>query len=144
MPKVKQSATQPDVDNPTEELATRQLRLPAPRKLLLDINEVAAVLGIGRRTAYVLRGRPGFPKPIALGSRVVRYRADDVRKFVDALAANAVPAAEPEQLRAGKAGRRLKVGGASGGPEVPIAGKPRQARAVAERSGFEPKLRVRE
>jgi predicted DNA-binding transcriptional regulator AlpA len=112
--------------------------------LLLDINQVAAALGVGRRTAYVLRGRPGFPKPIPLGSRVVRYRADDVRKFVDALAANTVPAAEPEQLRAGKAGKRAKVGGASGGQEVPIAGTPRQAWAGAERSGFEPKVRVRE
>jgi predicted DNA-binding transcriptional regulator AlpA len=144
MPKVKQSATQPDVDNPTEELARRELRLPAPRKLLLDINEVAAVLGIGRRTAYALRGRPDFPKSLALGSRVIRYRTDDVRKFVETLAANAVPAVEPEQLRAGKAGKRAKAGGCSGGQEVPAFGEPRQARAGAERSGFEPKLRVRE
>lgn len=134
MPKVKQSATPPDVDKPKEKRAWRELRLPAPGKLLLDINEVAGALGVGRRTAYALRERPGFPQPVALGSRVIRYRADDVRKFVEALAANTAPAVEPEQLRAGKAEKRAKAGGSSGGQEVPAFGEPQQARAGAERS----------
>lgn len=144
MPKVKQSTTPPGVDTSKEKRARRELPLPAPGKLLLDINEVAGALGVGRRTAYALRERPGFPKPVALGSRVIRYRADDVRKFVETLAANAVPAVEPEQLRAGKAGKRAKAGGSIGAQEVPVSGKPRQEPASAERSGFEPKVRVRE
>jgi predicted DNA-binding transcriptional regulator AlpA len=144
MPKLKQSATPPDVDKPKERRARREWSLPAPGKLLLDINEVAGALGVGRRTAYALRERPGFPQPVTLGSRVIRYRAGDVRKFVEGLVANTAPAVEPEQLRAGKAEKRAKVAGSSGGQEVPVVGKPRQARAGAERSAFEPKVRVHE
>ena len=72
-------------------------------RLLLTIHEVAAALGIGRRTAYLLRGRPGFPAPITLCSRIVRYRASEVADYAARLAADVVTAPEPAKLTTGRA-----------------------------------------
>ena len=110
--------------------------------LLLDINEVAAALGVGRRTAYTLRARSDFPRPIMLAARCVRYRASDVQVFVERLASDP-PASEPERLKVGKARRRGSTGGLAGGPSggtaMPTAAKPRQSRGTAERLSVEPK-----
>ena len=136
----------------------------------MSIDQIAALFGIGRRQSYELRKRPDFPKPVRLSERTVRYRASDVHRFVEQLAAEAVPAAEPARLSRGRA-RYLSLtlqeraahtaerkteraasrsagcasaGGPGGGTQAPVDGEPRQARAGAERSGFEPKVRVRE
>lgn len=149
---------------------SRHRRAPPAGVLLLSIDQIAALFGIGRRQSYELRKRPDFPKPVRLSERTVRYRASDVHSFVEQLAAEAVPAAEPDRLSRGrarylsltlqeraahtakrKAGREANrpaagasAGGSGGGTQVSTDGEPRQARAGAERSGFEPKVRVRE
>lgn len=149
---------------------SRHHRAPPAGVLLVSIDQIAALFGVGRRTAYVLRERPDFPKPVRLGERTVRYRASDVHRFVEQLAAEAVPAAEPDRLSRGRArylsltlqeraaqtaerrteraaGRsagRASAGGSDGGTQAPVNGKPRQEPAGAERSGFEPRVRVRE
>lgn len=112
------------------------------QSLLLDINEVAAALGIGRRTAYALRARGDFPKPATLGARVVKYRTADVLAFVDSLATDTVPTPEPERLKAGRDRRRGSTGGSAGrlrgGSEITYTAKPRRTRPSAEGSGIEP------
>lgn len=128
---------------------TREKSLPrAPEKLLLSIDEVAAMLGIGRRLAYELRATPGFPKSISLaGRRIVRYRATDVRTFVERLTADAAPSSEPEHLRAGKKaaeGRaRSAPGGTGGGTGSATNGRLRPGRRTAESSSVEPPIRFK-
>ena len=106
--------------------------------LLLDINEVAAALRVGRRTAYVLRARPDFPRPVTLASRIVRYRRSDVETFVQQLAADAAPSAEPDRLKAGKDAKRGSSGRSNGGTLTPNPAKAQPARTSAERSSVEP------
>ena len=60
---------------------------------LLTAHEVALALGIGERTVWRLtsRARAGvgsFPKPVRIGAKVVRWRWEDVRKYLDEIAAN--------------------------------------------------------
>jgi predicted DNA-binding transcriptional regulator AlpA len=109
-------------------------------QLLLTIDQVADRLGIGRRTAYDLRALPDFPRPLVLSAsgRIVRYRASDVERFVERLAAAAAPVAEPDHLRAGKARRRPLAGAPAGLPATDDAAKPRRARALAEPRSVEP------
>ena len=106
--------------------------------LLLDIDEVAHALGVSRRTAYELRLRAGFPKPIVLGSgRCVRYRAADVAAFVKRLVGARAPREEPDQLRLGKARSRGALGGASGGIQARPVAKAQPARKTGEKSSVE-------
>jgi prophage regulatory protein len=48
-----------------------------PRKLLLDVHEVADMLGIAVRTIYKLISMGEFPKPKKIG-RANRWRYDDL------------------------------------------------------------------
>jgi predicted DNA-binding transcriptional regulator AlpA len=107
--------------------------------LLLNINEVAAALGVGRRTAYALRTRSDFPKAVTLAKLCVRYRASDVQRFVERLAAARRPAPEPERLKAGKQANRGSAKGLQGELQTAASGKPRRGRARSEPPGFEPK-----
>jgi predicted DNA-binding transcriptional regulator AlpA len=127
-----------------QERATLDARLNrAPRALsplLLTIDEVAALLGVSRRTAYELRGRePHFPRALVLGAggRSVRYRLADVEAFVAGLGAESAPPREPQQLAAGKARRRTPAGGPAGLLAGLPAAKPRRTRALADGSSVE-------
>ncbi len=100
------------------------------QRLLIDIRDVAAALGVSRRTAYVLRKRPEFQRPITLAHRVVRYRATDMAMFVERLTADAEKAAEPAKLKAGRARKRGSTGGPGGGSPAPMAAKPRPVRRL--------------
>jgi predicted DNA-binding transcriptional regulator AlpA len=116
-------------------------------KLLIDIREVAAALGVSKRTVYALRARPDFPSAITLASRCVRYRASDVAEFVERLAADTAHAPEPETLRAGRAQRRGAKGGPAGGIATPAPADRPLARGTADGLSVEPSesmLRVAE
>lgn len=118
------------------------------QKLLLNINEVAAALGVGRRTAYALRSDdPGFPRPVPLAARVVKYRAADVLAYVEHLTSR-TPTAEPDQLKTGrdayiKAGGRPRRG-LRGGLQTPLPATSSTARVPAERLVIEPAAGVAE
>lgn len=75
----------------------------SPTAHLLDASTAArAIFSCSERQFYKLRQREGFPAPVMLGPRIVRYRRAELEAFVDTLVA---PSAnqEPEQLAAGKA-----------------------------------------
>jgi len=60
---------------------------------LLSAGEVARVLGIGERTLWRMvsrgrTGRDGFPQPVRLGARTVRWRWEDVETFLRRRAGN--------------------------------------------------------
>ena len=50
---------------------------------LLKPRELAEVLKVGKTTAQRIASRPGFPPPIRLSARLVRYKADEVRAWLD-------------------------------------------------------------
>ena len=58
---------------------------------LLTTEELADLLGIGRRTCWRLAARAeagdgDFPRPLRLGSRMVRWRLADVEVYIASLA----------------------------------------------------------
>ena len=58
---------------------------------LLTATDVARVLSVGERTVWRMasRSRAGsgaFPKPIRIGGKVVRWRWEDVEKYLQELA----------------------------------------------------------
>jgi len=58
---------------------------------LLTTRELAELLGIGRRTCWRLAARAesgegDFPRPVRIGSRMVRWRLADVEVYIASLA----------------------------------------------------------
>lgn len=53
---------------------------------LMSIAQVAETLGVGKRTAWRLVARGVLPRPIRLGRRTVRWRADEVERALAELA----------------------------------------------------------
>ncbi len=59
---------------------------------LMSAAEVAAVLGVGERTVWRLTSRAqagygSFPRPVRLAARTVRWRWQDIEKYLLELAA---------------------------------------------------------
>ena len=57
--------------------------LPLPDELLMQ-DRVARILIVEEKTLETWRSRGGGPVYIKIGARLVRYRASDVQKFIDA------------------------------------------------------------
>jgi predicted DNA-binding transcriptional regulator AlpA len=60
-----------------------------PRELhdsaLVDIRVLGGLLGLKSKNAVRARfGRPGFPAPITLSARCVRFRLSDIRAYIAA------------------------------------------------------------
>ena len=60
-----------------------QIRDPNIRPLTLDVNEVAQLLGVSKRTVYRLLDAGQIPKPLKLGN-ATRWRRTDIELFVKA------------------------------------------------------------
>ena len=83
---------------------------------LIDIHGIARKAGIGRRTAFDLVKRSGFPAPRRLGPRILRWAEHEIDAYLVGLPP-ALDRIEPPRLTAAKASKR--VGGASGGLKTP-------------------------
>lgn len=75
-------------------------------KLLIDVREVAQLLGVGlssvRKWACGAKPAPtGFPRPVKLGSRTV-WKMQDVMDWVEGLGKTAQEAAPPARRRPGR------------------------------------------
>jgi predicted DNA-binding transcriptional regulator AlpA len=60
---------------------------------LMTARDVAAVLGVGERTVWRLTSRAEaglgrFPRPVRLAARTVRWRWEDVEKYLHELSGN--------------------------------------------------------
>jgi len=60
---------------------------------LMAARDVAAVLGVGERTVWRLTSRAEagfgcFPRPVRLSARTVRWRWEDVEKYLNGLSQN--------------------------------------------------------
>ena len=58
---------------------------------LLTVKDVADVLGVHQRTvwrlaAYAEVGKDGFPRPIRISDKTVRWRWQDIEAYIDDLA----------------------------------------------------------
>lgn len=67
-------------------------------RMLLSAIEAAQTLGISERLFHELRHTDRFPAPVRLSERCVRWRHDDLAKYIEALP-TAVPRPEPAHLR---------------------------------------------
>jgi excisionase family DNA binding protein len=56
---------------------------------VINVREVAELLGVNARTVWRLSQRGEIPAPIRLGDRVVRWRLCDLRDHLDRKAAGA-------------------------------------------------------
>jgi predicted DNA-binding transcriptional regulator AlpA len=66
--------------------------------LLLSARQAASLIGFGERMFHQLRKREGFPNPIVLGPRAVRWRREEIEKWIGNLPAETGPRNEPRQL----------------------------------------------
>ncbi len=53
---------------------------------LLDVREVAQILGIAVRTVWRLSATGELPAPVRIGARIVRWRLSDIEQYLEALA----------------------------------------------------------
>lgn len=56
---------------------------------VINVREVAELLGVNTRTVWRMSQRGEIPAPIRLGDRVVRWRLSDLREHLDRKAAGA-------------------------------------------------------
>ena len=50
---------------------------------LLNVRQVCAICGLSRATVYRLAGRGEFPRSVHVTSKAVRWRARDVRAWIE-------------------------------------------------------------
>jgi len=52
-------------------------------KLLLQVNDIAAMLAIHPKTMYsIIQKDETFPKPITFGPRMRRWRVEDIKSWI--------------------------------------------------------------
>ncbi|MFN7020399.1 MAG: helix-turn-helix transcriptional regulator [Phycisphaerales bacterium] len=57
---------------------------------VINVREVAEILGVNVRTIWRLSQRGDIPAPIRLGSRILRWRLTDLREHLDRKAGGGV------------------------------------------------------
>lgn len=67
----------------TDERLQRHLEEPAERDPYLGVAEVARMLGVSRQRVSELRGRPGFPEPVAELASGPVWRGWQLRRFLE-------------------------------------------------------------
>ncbi len=75
----------------------KHIAVTAPAAQLLTIKAVAEMLGVHRRTVWRMvaeaeAGLSGFPRPLRLRPKTVRFRASDIGAYLDGLALGQQPA----------------------------------------------------
>jgi len=56
-------------------------------KMLLELKAVAAIFGVTRNTILIWAEAGVFPQPLRLSRRTLRWRASDIEKHIELLAA---------------------------------------------------------
>ena len=57
----------------------------------LTVKEVATLLGVSRNSLYVWQRRGGFPRPLKVGVKAIRFRRSEIMAWMDCR-----PRAKPE------------------------------------------------
>ena len=63
-----------------------QPKAQATEALLLTVQQVAAMLGLSRRTVFALTSSGKLPAPIRIGQRLTRWRRRDIETWAERLA----------------------------------------------------------
>lgn len=71
---------------------------------VINVREVAELLGVNARTVWRMSQRGEIPAPIRLGDRVVRWRLSDLREHLDRKADGSVGVSRATSE--GRGGRR--------------------------------------
>ena len=58
-----------------------------PAVSLLAAKAVCARVGLHRQRLYELMARDAFPSPIRIGPRIIRWRSDDIDRWIEQLSA---------------------------------------------------------
>lgn len=66
---------------------------------LLNVRDLARILGVSVRTIFRMRARQAIPEPVEISTNIVRWRSRDIRAYLDRL--------RPRRLRQAKAGGKL-------------------------------------
>ncbi len=69
---------------------------------VINVREVAELLGVSARTVWRMSQRGEIPAPIRLGDRVVRWRLSDLREHLDRKVAAAAGATRSRATRGGR------------------------------------------
>lgn len=69
---------------------------------VINVREVAELLGVNARTVWRMSQRGEIPAPIRLGDRVVRWRLSDLREHLDRKASAAAGAIGSRATRGGR------------------------------------------
>ena len=62
-----------------------------PPDRLISIDDIRALFKLGRTAAYELTRRPGFPAPVQVSRRCLRWWASEVDAYADALQREGAP-----------------------------------------------------
>ena len=71
------------VQDPSSEQPKKKYKKPVPNPDMLCPLEAAGYLNVSRAQFYRLLQKPGFPRPIRLGSRTVRFRRRELDAYLD-------------------------------------------------------------
>ena len=82
-----------------------------PHPLILPALDAARTLSVSERKFHELRREAGFPQPIELGPRCLRWRVSDLESWLQSRP-TAKPQGEPDRIRLARAAQRTD-GGAS-------------------------------
>ena len=65
--------------------ATLEVGEPVDDRLLISLDDVCRLVGLGRSQIYVMVRQGRFPRPVRLGRRCSRWRMATVRAWVEGL-----------------------------------------------------------
>jgi predicted DNA-binding transcriptional regulator AlpA len=54
-------------------------------KALLNVDDLAEIFGVSRRTVFRLRSRGAIPAPLGIGGTLLRWRTCDIQRWLDKL-----------------------------------------------------------
>lgn len=59
--------------------------VPVDDRLLIPLNDVCRLVGLGRSQIYTMVRQGKFPRPVRLGRRCSRWRMEAIRAWVEGL-----------------------------------------------------------
>ena len=77
------TVAEPEASSGRESGAVRRGRPGADR--LISVGDIRVLFKLGRTAAYELTHRPGFPAPVQVSRRCLRWRASEVDAYAEAL-----------------------------------------------------------
>jgi predicted DNA-binding transcriptional regulator AlpA len=91
--------------------------------VLLNLSQVADLLGVSTRQVHILRDQDWFPASIELGPRALRWHRDELLAAVAARAPRVTKREEPQRLAEAREGQVYRSGARVGAAALRSPGK---------------------